>query len=91
VARGRCGDDAVIRLRRHRAGTMPARIAPTGEDHTHEREDANMLYIIAVVLLVLWALGFVVLHVGGGLIHILLVIALIMVVFNLVSGRRAGV
>jgi hypothetical protein len=47
-----------------------------------------MLYTIAVVLIVLWALGFFVVHVGGGLIHLLLVIALIAVVWNLVTGRR---
>ena len=47
-----------------------------------------MLWTIVVVLLVLWALGFAV-HIGGGLIHILLVIALIVVVVNLISGRRA--
>ena len=48
-----------------------------------------MLYTIAVVLLVLWLLGFFAFHVGSGLIHILLVIAIIMVVINLVQGRRA--
>ena len=48
-----------------------------------------MLYTIAVVLLVLWLLGFFAFHVGSGLIHILLVIAVIMVIINLVSGRRA--
>jgi hypothetical protein len=47
-----------------------------------------MLYTIAVILLILWALGFFVVHVGGGLIHLLLVIALIAIVFNLVTGRR---
>jgi hypothetical protein len=47
-----------------------------------------MLYTIAVVLIVLWALGFFVVHVGGGLIHLLLVIALIAVVWNLLTGRR---
>ena len=48
-----------------------------------------MLYTIAVVLLVLWLLGFFAFHVGSGLIHILLVIAVIMVIVNLVQGRRA--
>lgn len=48
-----------------------------------------MLYTIAVVLLVLWLLGFFAFHVGSGLIHILLVIAIIMVIVNLVQGRRA--
>lgn len=48
-----------------------------------------MLYTIAAVLLVLWLLGFFVVHVGGGLIHALLVIALIVFIFQLISGRRA--
>ncbi|MEO8520949.1 MAG: lmo0937 family membrane protein [Acidobacteriota bacterium] len=46
-----------------------------------------MLWTIVVVLLVLWLLGFT-MHVAGGLIHILLVIALIVVVFRLLSGQR---
>ncbi len=48
-----------------------------------------MLYTVAVVLLVLWLLGFFVVHVGGGLIHALLVIALIVFVYQLITGRRA--
>jgi hypothetical protein len=48
-----------------------------------------MLYAVAVVLIVLWLLGFLAFHVGGGLIHILLVIAAIAVVYQLVTGRRA--
>jgi uncharacterized protein DUF5670 len=47
-----------------------------------------MLWTIVVVLLILWVLGFS-LHVAGGLIHLLLVVALIVVVINLLSGRRA--
>jgi hypothetical protein len=47
-----------------------------------------MLWTIAVVLLVLWALGFFAFHVGGGLIHILIVIALIVIIYRLVTGRR---
>ena len=47
-----------------------------------------MLWTIAVVLLVLWALGFAV-HIGGGLIHLLLVIAVVVVIVNLVRGRSA--
>jgi hypothetical protein len=46
-----------------------------------------MLWTIFVVLLVLWLLGFS-LHVAGGLIHLLLVVALVILVINLVSGRR---
>jgi hypothetical protein len=47
-----------------------------------------MLWTVFVVLLVLWLLGFS-LHVAGGLIHILLVVALVVLVINLLSGRRA--
>ena len=47
-----------------------------------------MLYTIAVVLLVLWALGLVSSYTMGGFIHILLVIAIVMVLVNLISGRR---
>ena len=47
-----------------------------------------MLGIIAGVLVVLWLLGYFALHVGGGLIHLLLVIAVIVIVVQVVSGRR---
>ena len=47
-----------------------------------------MLWTILVILLVLWLLGFLT-HVGGGLIHLLLVVAVIILVINLVSGRRS--
>jgi hypothetical protein len=48
-----------------------------------------MLWTVAVVLFVLWILGFVVFHVAGGLIHLLLVLAIIAIVWSLVTGRRA--
>ena len=47
-----------------------------------------MLWIIVAVLLILWLLGFS-MHIAGGLIHILLVVALAVIVINLLSGRRA--
>jgi hypothetical protein len=47
-----------------------------------------MLWTIFVVLLILWILGFS-LHIAGGLIHLLLVVALVVLVINLLSGRRA--
>ena len=47
-----------------------------------------MLYTIAVVLLILWLLGLVGGYAIGGLIHVLLVIALVMVLVNFISGRR---
>jgi hypothetical protein len=53
-------------------------------------EEVNiMLYTIAVVLLILWVLGLVTSYTLGGFIHILLVVAVIMILVNLISGRRA--
>jgi Family of unknown function (DUF5670) len=49
-----------------------------------------MLFTIAIVLVVLWALGFFVVHVGGGLIHALLVIALIVIVYRLLTGQKVA-
>ena len=48
-----------------------------------------MLLTIAIILLILWALGFFVVLVGGGLIHLLLVIGVIVLIWNFVTGRRA--
>jgi Family of unknown function (DUF5670) len=47
-----------------------------------------MLWTIFVILLILWLLGFG-FHVAGGLIHLLLIVALVVLVINLLSGRRA--
>jgi len=49
----------------------------------------HMLYTIAVVMIALWLLGLVTSYTMGGLIHVLLVIAIIMVLVNLIQGRRA--
>ncbi|MFZ3340147.1 MAG: lmo0937 family membrane protein [Terriglobales bacterium] len=48
-----------------------------------------MLWTIFVILLVLWLLGFS-LHIAGGLIHLLLVVAVVVLIINLVSGRRVA-
>jgi hypothetical protein len=55
----------------------------------NEQKEINMLWTIFIVLLILWLLGFS-LHIAGGLSHLLLVVALVMLVFNLVSGRRVA-
>jgi hypothetical protein len=47
-----------------------------------------MLFTIAAVLVVLWLLGAFAFHVGGGLIHLILVVAVIVVVVQLIQGRR---
>jgi hypothetical protein len=49
-----------------------------------------MLYTIAVVLVVLWLLGMVTSYTMGGFVHALLVIAVVVVLFNLISGRKVG-
>jgi hypothetical protein len=49
---------------------------------------ANLLWTIVVVLFVLWLLGFII-HVGGGLIHLLLIVAVVLIVVNLLTGRGA--
>ena len=52
------------------------------------RKNNNMLYTIAVVMLILWLLGLVTGTTIGGLVHILLVIAIVMVLVNFITGRR---
>jgi len=49
---------------------------------------AGILWTIVVVLVVLWLIGWLALHIGGGLIHLLLVIAVIVLLYNLFVGRR---
>jgi Family of unknown function (DUF5670) len=49
-----------------------------------------MLYTIAIILLVLWLLGLVSSYTMGGFIHVLLVIAIVMILVNIISGRRGG-
>jgi hypothetical protein len=51
---------------------------------------ASLLWTIIVVLFVLWLIG-VVVHVGGALIHLLLVVALVLLVFNLLTKGRAAI
>jgi hypothetical protein len=54
-----------------------------------QSKEIKMLWTIFVVLLILWLLGFS-LHVAGGLIHLLLVVAVVILVVNLISGRRVA-
>jgi len=62
-------------------------VSPIGEVGSF-RKEKTMLWTICVILLVLWLLGFFAFHVGGGLIHLLLVIAVIVVIVQLLQGRR---
>lgn len=49
-----------------------------------------MLWIIAAVLVVLWLLGFFAFHIAGGLIHLLLLLAVIVVIWNFIKGRSGA-
>ena len=51
---------------------------------------AGILWTVAVIVVALWLLGFI-FHVAGSLIHLLLVVALIIIVYNLIAGRRTTV
>jgi uncharacterized membrane protein len=51
-------------------------------------KESNMLWTIFVILLVMWALGLVTSYTMGGFIHILVIIAIVMVLVNLISGRK---
>jgi hypothetical protein len=56
---------------------------------TRKEESKTMLWTIVVVLFVLWALGMVTSYTMGGLVHLLLVLAVVAVVINLLRGRRS--
>lgn len=48
-----------------------------------------MLTTIAIILIILWAFGFFAVHVGGAVIHTLLVVALIVFIYNMIAGRQS--
>lgn len=83
-----------------KAACAAAQTTPVHSVNLHSRPVAHclswrmkkvnlMLYTVAVVLLILWLLGLVTSYTLGGFIHILLVVALVMVLVNIISGRRA--
>ena len=62
---------------------------PSGLERAQCGKMLTMLWTIFVVVLILWLLGFS-FHIAGGLIHILLVVALAVLIFNLLTGRRSA-
>ena len=58
------------------------------EDISNSERSFAMLWTLALILLVLWMLGLVTSHAAGGLIHILLVVAIVVVIVRLLQGRR---
>ncbi len=61
---------------------------PVGQGGKRQRKRDSMLYTLATIILVLWLLGLLTSYTMGGAIHILLLIALIMILANVFSGRR---
>jgi len=61
---------------------------PNQKRHGSFGKEPTMLWTIALVLLVLWTIGFTTAYTAGGLIHLLLVVALVIVVVRLLQGRR---
>ena len=59
-----------------------------GQGEAKEKKEVDMLELIVIVLVILWALGFFAFHVGGGLIHALIVIALIILIVRLLKGQK---
>jgi len=68
---------------------IPTVLLSTGTD-TGGKMLGNVLWAVVVVLVVLWLIGFVFLHASSALIHILLVIALIVLIYNLITRSRAS-
>jgi hypothetical protein len=66
-----------------------AAAVPKQTKKTNEKEK-HMLYTIAVVLIILWLLGLVTSYTMGGVIHLLLVVALVMVLLNFFGNRRGA-
>jgi hypothetical protein len=69
------------------AGNMTS-ARETLADNFNIKKEAIMLYTIAVVLIILWLLGLVSSYTMGGFIHILLVIAIVVVLLRIISGRK---
>jgi len=59
-----------------------------GWTHSVVRKESNMLWTICVILLILWLLGLIGGYTMGGVIHILLVIAIVVVLVRVIQGRR---
>jgi predicted ferric reductase len=68
-------------------GVGPAEMG--ADEGTAKLEEGNMLWTIFVILLVLWLLGVVTSYTLGGFIHVLLIVAVILAIMQLISGRRA--
>ena len=78
-----------VRAARDAIGLTSAAVGNVIRTTGGRRAMANVIWTLIVVLFVLWVIGLVV-HIGGALIHILLVVALVALIVNLLTRRRAG-
>jgi len=62
-----------------------------GSERGQQKEEKEMLWTIFVILLILWLLGVVSSYTIGGFIHILLVLALVVLLINIIGGRRTAI
>lgn len=76
---------ATYHSERRQDGAIRIKVAQQGH---HQKEIDLMLWTITIILIILWILGLVTSYTLGGWIHILLVLAIIILIFNLLSGRR---
>ena len=67
---------------------FPAQVGAIAEIHANEVENMDLLWTLAVILLILWLLGLVTSYTLGGFIHILLVVAIVVVLIRVIQGRR---
>jgi hypothetical protein len=80
--------DGIRTVGRSEADTLASCTAAIESDKVFRERRTTMLWTILVILLVLWLLGMVTSYTMGGLIHLLLVVAVIILIIRLVSGRR---
>jgi hypothetical protein len=72
-------------------GTVRAEPTGKGQRQRNRPEEELMLYILAVILLIAWLLGIVGTYTIGAFVHVLLVIAIVLFIVGLLSGRRTVV
>jgi len=74
--------------RRHRDDLFSPQTDGIGRPHVFSIKEGSMLTTLAIVLLVLWALGMVSSYTIGGFVHILLVVAVVMILVRIIQGRK---
>lgn len=67
---------------------MIGRLDSMGGQENYQVNNTHMLYTLAVILVILWALGFLAFNVAGGLIHLLLVIAVVVILLRVIRGEN---